>query len=122
MLVTAGLAALIFPITLFGIQGMGRIGVEEVAFILTLYLIHPVSIALILLVCFRKIASGRARRMATGMVTCNALCQLTMAALIGGGIFRGDAWLPLVFGIPSFLFLLNAWIPGFADTNRTGNV
>ena len=119
-LVSAGLAAVIFPITLFGIQGMGRIGFQEVATLLSLYLTQPVSIALIFLVYFEKIAPGRQRCIATGFVAFNAFCLLAMAALIGGGTFGGDFWLPLVFGIPSFLFLLNSCMRGFSDRKQTG--
>ena len=107
-LASAGLAAIIFPVTLFAVQGMSRIGIEEAAFILSLYLVHPVSIALIFLVCFEKIAPGRRRHLATGCVALNALCLLAMATLISAGVFKGDSWLPLAFAVPSFLYLLNA--------------
>ena len=119
-LTSAGLAAIIFPVALFAIQGMSRIGFEEVVFILSIYLVHPVSIALIFLVSFRKIAPGRPRRRAIGFIAFNALCLLAMATLIRAGVFGGDAWLPLVFAVPSFLFLLNSYIGVFADTKQGG--
>ncbi len=119
-LISTALAALIFPFTLFAMQGMGRIGLEEAVFMLVLYLIHPVSIVLIFLVCLEKIAPGRFRRMATGIVAFNALCLLAISALIGGGVFKGDAALPIVFAVPSFLFLLNACIPVLAGAKQSG--
>lgn len=119
-LASAGLAAVIFPVTLFAVQGMSRIGFEEVAFILSLYLVHPVSIALIFLVCFEKIAPGRPRRTATGIVAFNPLCLLAMATLIKAGVFKGDAWLPLVFAVPSLLFLLDSCIRVLSDTKQGG--
>ena len=119
-LVSAGLAALIFPVTLFAIQGMSRIGFEEVVFMLSIYLVHPVSIVLIFLVSLRKIAPGRPRHRATGFIAFNALYLLVMAALIRAGVFGGDAWLPLVFAVPSFLFLLSARIDVLADTKKGG--
>ena len=121
-LVSAGLAALIFPVTLFALQGMGRIGLEEVATMLSLYVIQPVSIVLIFLVCLEKIAPGRLRRMATGFVAFNAVCLLAISALIGGGVFKGDSALPIVFAVPSFLFLLNACIPALSGAKQTGKV
>ena len=121
-LVSAGLAALIFPVTLFALQGMGRIGLEEVAFMLVLYLIQPVSIVLIFLVCLGKFASVRLRRMATGIVAFNAVCLLAISALIGGGVLKGDAILPIVFAAPSFLFLLNACIAVLSGAKQQGKV
>ena len=109
-LVSAGLAAIIFPITLFAIQGMSRISFEVVALILSFYLFHPMSLVLIFLVRFEKIAPGRRTRMATGFVAFNAFCLLALAALIRAGVFGGDAGLPLIFAIPSFLFLLNSFM------------
>ena len=119
-LACAGLAAVIFPVTLFAIQGMSRIGLEEVVFMLSLYLVHPTSIALIFLVCFKKIAPGRPIRMATGFVGFNALCLLAMSALIRAEVFSGDSWLPLVFAVPSFLFLLDSYIGVLVHARRGG--
>ncbi len=110
---------MIFPLILFGIQGMGRIGFEAVAVFMSIYLVHPVSIVLIFLVCTEKIGPGRGRQMAMGFVAFNALCLLALAALIGGGVFRGDSWLPLVFAVPSLLFLLNSWVRTLSDMKQT---
>lgn len=120
-LATAGLAALVFPFTLFAMQGMSRIGLEEAVFMLVLYLIHPVSIVLIFLVCLEKIAPGRRRRMATGIVAFNASCLLAISALIGAGVYKGDAALPIVFAVPSILFLLNACITATSGAKKGGN-
>ena len=114
-LASAGLAAIVFPMTLFAIQGMSRISFEVVAFILSLYLFHPMSLVLIFLVRFEKIAPGRRTRMATGFVAFNALCLLAIAALIRAGVFSGDAGLPLIFAIPSCLFLLNSFMGVFEE-------
>ena len=121
-LASAGLAALIFPVTLFALQGMGRIGLEEVALMLSLYLIQPVSIVLIFLVCLEKIAPGRPREMATGFVAFNALCLLVISALISGGVFKGDSLLPFLFAVPSLLFLLNTCIAVLSDAKQGGKV
>ena len=120
-LASAGLAAIIFPVTLFAIQGMSRIGLEEVLFVLSFYLVHPAAIALIFLVCFKKIAPGRPIRVATGFIGFNALCLLAMSALISASVFRGDSWLPLVFAVPSFLFLLDSYIGVLVHARRSGN-
>ena len=64
---------------------------------------------------FEKIAPGRRTRMATGFVAFNALCLLALAALIRAGVFGGDAGLPLIFAIPSFLFLLNSFMGVFEE-------
>ena len=120
-LASAGLAAIIFPVTLFAIQGMSRIGLEELVFVLSFYLVHPASIALIFLVCFKKIAPGRPIRMATGFIGFNALCLIAVSALISASVFSGDSWLPLAFAVPSFLFLLDSYIGVLVHAQRGGN-
>ncbi len=112
-LVTAGLAALVFPVMLFAIQGLGEIDVEAVLFLLSFYLTHPVSIALIFLVSFGKIASGRGTNVATGIVGLNVLLLLAIAAIVQAGAFTGDSFVPLVVAVPSILFLLNCYIGSF---------
>ena len=106
-LVSAGLAALVFPVTLFAIQGIGEINVEAVLFVLSFYLTQPVSIALVFLVSFGKIAKGRWTNVATGIVGLNAALLLAMAVVVQAAVFRGDASVPLMVAVPSILFLLN---------------
>ena len=107
-LVTAGLAALIFPVMLFAIQGFGGFGFELVLVLLTLYLLHPASIVLIFLASFRKIPAGRPAAIARAVIALNALSLLATAAVIQAGIFKGDTVLPILFAVPSILFLLNS--------------
>jgi len=107
-LVTAGLAALIFPIMLFAIQGFGGFSFELVTVLLTLYLLHPASIVLIFLASFRKIPAGRPTTIARGVIALNALLLLATAALIAAGAIKGDTEIPLLFAAPSILFLLNS--------------
>ena len=107
-LVTAGLAALIFPVMLFAIQGFGGFSFELVTVLLTLYLLHPASIVLIFLASFRKIPAGRPAAIARAVIALNALSLLATAALIQAGIFNGDTVLPILFAVPSILFLLNS--------------
>ena len=109
-LVTAGLAALIFPVMLFAIQGFGGFGFELALVLLTLYLLHPASIVLIFLASFRKIPAGRPAAIARAVIALNALSLLATAALIQAGIFNGDTGLPILFAVPSILFLLNSWL------------
>lgn len=108
-LVTAGLAALIFPVMLFAIQGFGRLDLELIVVLVTLYLFHPVSLLLIFLGLFRKLAPGRPTQIATAVIALNALLLLATAALIQAGTFNGDTGIPIVFAVPSILFLLNSW-------------
>ena len=107
-LATAGLAALIFPVTLFAIQGFGGLDLELITVLLTLYLLHPASIVLIFLLSFRKIPAGRPTAVATSVIALNALSLLATAALIQAGAFKGDMGLPVLFAVPSLLFLLNS--------------
>ena len=107
-LLTAGLAALIFPIMLFAIQGFGGFSFELVTILLTLYLLHPASIVLIFLASFSKLPSGRPATIARGVIALNALLLLATAVLIQAGIFKGDTVLPILFAVPSILFLLNS--------------
>lgn len=109
-LVTAGLAALIFPVMLFAIQGFGGFDLELITVLLTLYLLHPASIVLIFLLSFRKIPSGRPATIATSVIALNALFLLATAALIQAGALKGDTGLPALFAVPSLLFLLNSWL------------
>ena len=109
-LVTAGLAALIFPIMLFAIQGFGGFGFELVTVLLALYLLHPASIVLIFLASFRRMPAGRPATIARGVIALNALLLLATAVLIQAGIFKGDTVLPILFAVPSVLFLLNSWL------------
>ena len=108
-LVTAGLAALIFPVMLFAIQGFGRLDLELIVILVTLYLFHPVSLLLIFLALFRKLPPGRPTQIATAVIALNALLLLATAALIQAGTFNGDTGIPIVFAVPSILFLLNSW-------------
>ena len=107
-LVTAGIAALIFPLMLFAIQGFGGADFELIWTVLTLYLFHPVSIALILLASFGKLPAGRPMRIATTVVALNVLLLLATASLIQVGTFKGDTEIPVVIAVPSILFLLNS--------------
>lgn len=108
-LVTAGLAALIFPVMLFAIQGFGGLDLELIVVLLTLYLFHPASIVLIFLALFRKLPPGRPTRIATAVIALNALLLLATAALIQAGTFNGDTGIPILFAVPSVLFLLDSW-------------
>ena len=47
---------------LFAIQGLGDMDFEAVVFVVALYLFHPVSLVLIFLASFGKIASGARHR------------------------------------------------------------
>lgn len=105
-LVSAGLAAIVFPITLFAMQGMSRIGLQEAMLMLGLYLFQPVSIALIFLVSFGRFAQGRSRQVARAFIAFNASFLLAIAALLAAGVFQGTPWLPVVFAVPSLLCLL----------------
>ena len=107
-LATAGLAALIFPFMLFAIQGFGGFDLELITVLLTLYLLHPASILLIFLLSFGKIPSGRPATIAASVIALNALLLLATAALIQAGAFKGDTGLPILFAVPSLLFLLNS--------------
>ncbi len=107
-LVTAGLAALIFPVMLFAIQGFGGFSLELVTVLLTLYLLHPASIVLIFQASFRRIPAGRPATIARGVIALTALLLLATAVLIQAGIFKGDTVLPILFAVPSVLFLLNS--------------
>ena len=117
---SASLAALIFPVTLFAIQGLGRINLEAVLFVLSLYLFQPVSIVLIFLVSFNRIVTGRSTRAATGVIAFNALFLLVIAALIQAEVYRGDAIIPLIVAVPSFLFLLNRMVGALAAAKQGG--
>lgn len=108
-LVTAGLAALVFPVMLFAIQGFGGLDLELIVVLLTLYLFHPASIVLIFLALFRKLPPGRPTQIATAVIALNALLLLATAALIQAGAFNGDAGIPVLFAVPSILFLLDSW-------------
>lgn len=109
-LTAAGLAALIFPILLFAVQGFGGLDFELIWILLTLYLFHPVSIVLIFLVSLRKLRPGRPTHIATSVIALNLLLLLATATLIQAGILKGDTGLPILFAIPSILFLLNSCI------------
>ena len=106
-LVSAGVAALVFPLMLFAIQGLGDMDFEAVVFVVALYLFHPVSLVLIFLVSFGKIASGRPTHVAAGFIALNALLLLAVAAMIQTGVIRGDAFVPILIAAPALLFLLN---------------
>ena len=117
---TAGLVALIFPVMLFAIQGLGEIDFEAVVFLLSLYLIHPVSLVLIFLASLGKIAEGRPARLATGFIALNAVCQLAVAAIIQAGVIRGDSIIPILIAVPSFLYLLNYFIGALPKPGQAG--
>ncbi len=115
-LATAGLAALIFPVTLFALQVVGEFSLELIVFLLTLYLFHPVSIVLIILVWFKKLAPGRPTQIATSVIALNVLLLLAAATLIQGGAFKGDSAIPILFAVPSFLFLLQRSIGAWRNS------
>ena len=117
---TAGLVALIFPVMLFAIQGLGEIDFEAVVFLLSLFLIHPVSLVLIFLASLGKIAEGRPARLATGFIALNAVCQLAVAAIIQAGVIRGDSIIPILIAVPSFLYLLNYFIGALPKPGQAG--
>lgn len=112
-LISAGLAALLFPVMLFAIQGLGDMDFEAVVFVLSLYLFHPVSLVLIFLVSFGKIAAGRPTRVATGFIALNAALLLAVAAMIQAGVIRGDSSLPVLIATPALLYLLNHFLGAF---------
>ena len=109
-LATAGLAALVFPLMLFAIQGLGDMDFEAVVFVLSLYLFHPVSLVLIFLVSFGRIAAGRPTRVATAFIALNAALLLAVAATIQAGAIRGDSSLPVLIAAPALLYLLNHFL------------
>ena len=119
-LASAGLASLVFPLMLFAIQGLGEIDLEAVVFLVSLYLFHPVSLVLIFLVLFGKIAAGRPTRLATGFIALNAVCQLAVAAIIQAGVIRGDSIIPILIAVPSFLYLLNCCIGALPKPGQAG--
>ncbi len=118
-LATAGLAALIIPITLFALQGAGEFSFELVVFLLTLYLFHPASIVLIFLASFKKIPPGRRTQVATGVIALNVLLLLATATLIEASTFKGDPEIPILFAVPSILFLLNSSIGAWRNKNQS---
>ena len=65
---------------------------------------------LIFLASFRRIPAGRPTTIAGAVIALNALSLLATAALIQAGIFKGDTGLPILFAVPSILFLLNSWL------------
>ena len=117
---TAGLVALIFPVMLFAFQGLGEIDLEAVVFLVSLYLIHPVSLVLIFMASFGKIAEGRPAHLATGFIALNAVCQLAVAAIIQADVIRGDSIIPILIAVPSFLYLLNYCIDALSKPGQAG--
>ena len=116
-LATAGLAGLVFPVMLFAIQGFGGLDFEMMWTLLTLYLIHPVSIALIFLASFKKTRSGRATQTATAVIALNAVLLLATGGLLQVGTLKGDPEIALVLAVPSVLFLLNCSIGFWRNKN-----
>ena len=119
-LLSAGLAAVVFPVMLFAIQGLGEIDFEAVVFLVSLYLIHPVSLVLIFLASFDRIGPGRPTHMASGFIALNALWLLAVAAIIQAGAIRGDSSIPILLAVPSFLYLLNYFISAFPKPGQAG--
>ena len=117
-LLTASLAAAIFPVMLFAIQGFGRMDLELVVTLVCIYLIHPIAIALILLVSVNRIAKERSRRRATGFIGLNLAVLLVLALSIRAGFIQGDWALPLAFALPSALFLLNRFLGALPGSRR----
>ena len=78
-LVSAGIAALLYPVMPFAIRGLGTIDLEAAVFLLTLYLLHPVALMSIFFSPFDKIAAGRFAHVATGFIVLNALWQFAVA-------------------------------------------
>ena len=115
-LVTAGLAAIIFPVTLFALQGIGEFSPDVILAMLTLYLFQPASIVLIFLASFRKLPRGRPTQAALGVVSLNVLLLLATAGLIQSGTFKGDAELPVLLAVPSILFLLNSSVGAWRNS------
>ena len=105
-MVSAGLAALVVPLSLFAVQGMNRFGVEAVVFMLSLLVIQPASLVLIFLVGARKIPAGRPQCAVRAFVAFNALFLFAVAALLAMGVFPGDVSLPIILAVPSLLFLV----------------
>ena len=65
---------------------------------------------LIFLAWFKKLAPGRPTQIATSVIALNVLLLLAAATLIQGGAFKGDSAIPILFAVPSLLFLLHSSI------------
>lgn len=110
LLTSAALAALLFPVMLFGLQGFGGFSLEMAMAVASLYVTHPIAIVLIFLLTLGKIRSRLTARVAAGVVVLNVVLLLAASAMIRIGIYSGDWELPLVIAIPSILFLLHQLI------------
>ena len=119
-LASAGLAALVFPVMLFAIQELGDMDFEALVFVLSLYVFHPVSLVLIFLVSFGRIAAGRPTRVATAFIALNALLLLAVAAMIQSGAIRGDSSLPVLIASPALLYLLNQFLGALPTPGEAG--
>lgn len=117
---SAGLAALMFPVMLFAIQGLGDMDFEAVVFVLSLYLFHALSLVLIFLVSFGKIAAGRPTCVATGFIALNTALPLAVAAVIQSGVIRGDSSLPVLIGASALLYLLNHFLGAVPTPESAG--
>ena len=109
-LVTAALAALVFPVMLFAIQGFGGPDFELIWTLLTLYLVHPASIVLIFLASFNKLPSGLPMQFATTVIALNVLLLLSTVTLIQADTLQGDPEIAILLAVPSILFLINSSI------------
>ena len=112
-LVTAGLFVLIFPYMLFAVQGFGAFDLEMSLTLVSLYLLHPAAIILILLASFGKIATVPWQFATTVVLAVNIVVLFAMAAVIRAGAVTGDWFPPVVFTVPSVLFLANRSIGFF---------
>ncbi len=88
---------------LAGLQGLDEFDLDGMLF-LAVVIFHPVSLVLILLSCL-PIIKEKHQLIVVAIVSINLILLVSTTLLILDSVIKGDVIIPVIFSIPSLLFL-----------------
>ena len=94
------------PMGLFALQGVGSMDFEALVFVLSVCVVHPLTLMGILVASFGSI-TPKLRTYITSLILVHIALFGSVYILISLGLIRGDAFIPLLFSVPSAVFLLS---------------